>query len=174
MYNKILKQHNMNSSFWIDIAGNHDTYGVLQRSDPDFYASKYLLHSDFTKKTINDFTFSTSQGSYKFIIIDASPTPGFMGGFEGVISKKDRDELGTILSNIPKKTKHTFLVSHYPFKMVLTYPATPLVWVTGYSHFFLHIFSFIFLKNKAFILFLLRLLDISMKRVYTQGIVEIF
>jgi hypothetical protein len=106
---------------WLDMRGNHDDFDVEYRTHSSNiylrYSSGYHGHQERTHSY--SYTHTTSFGSYRFIGMDACPSPGPRRplNFFGVLHDEDLSVLESLENHHPSSSpplNTTVWFSHYP------------------------------------------------------------
>ena len=104
---------------WLDIRGNHDTYGVLSSSSSQNYFANYSVMgreghlSSYSKK------FLSRRQKFSVVAIDATVEPGLREPFnwEGQINEERQAVLKDIVADIQEDEIGIFL-GHYPTSVI--------------------------------------------------------
>ncbi|MHA1380601.1 MAG: metallophosphoesterase family protein [Candidatus Helarchaeota archaeon] len=111
MYNTILKNWGMNTSYYYDLVGNHDAYG-----DPQlFYYRTYSMQGKAHNETQFAWNVTKDYGNYTFFALN-SADPGYIwpGGTFGELDDSELNWFEQKLNNT-KNSNLTFIFSHHPF-----------------------------------------------------------
>ena len=130
VYGEVLRQTGVRDRQpWLDIRGNHDNYDIVSRSHPSNIFLRYSsgYHSEAKATHSYSYIHTTSFGSYRFIGMDACPSPGPRRPFNffGVLHKDDLSALQSLVS-VSEKYNHSSLLnttiwfSHYPTATIAT------------------------------------------------------
>ena len=108
---------------WLDIRGNHDNYDIVSRTHPSNIYLKYSsgYHRGASGATHSySYTHTTVYGNYRFIGVDACPSPGPRRPFNffGVLHDEDLSALQSLIrvseNNNSPPFNTTIWFSHYP------------------------------------------------------------
>ncbi|KJE97721.1 hypothetical protein CAOG_09129 [Capsaspora owczarzaki ATCC 30864] len=100
---------------WLDIRGNHDAFDVAGLDHPSNLFARYSVSKNTSYTHVHQTTF----GRYRFVAVDACPTPGprrpfnFFGSLDvRAMTKLERD-----LAQ-PEQYNHTIAFAHYPLSTI--------------------------------------------------------
>lgn len=124
-YNSLLEEYQIldrvgvsSDKFWYDQRGNHDCFNV-----PSFISEQNLFQKySSVKEEQYWFQVQKPYGNYTFIALDSCPISGPSRPFNffGYLDRYDMDYFYSKISQYSVYSNHTFLMAHYPYKMILT------------------------------------------------------
>ena len=80
-YQSILAQYGYaNTSFWLDLRGNHDGMGTAQSRQNDYYAT-YAVQGNQRNHYIHDLNATNGPGYFRFGAVDLVNVPGLVAPF---------------------------------------------------------------------------------------------
>jgi hypothetical protein len=121
MYYEVLDEFGIltrEPKFWFDQRGNHDCFNV-----PSFHSDNNLFRKYSSVKSEQySFMVEKTFGKYSFISVDACPISGPSRPFNffGYLDRVDMDHLEQKVLQFSLQSNHTFVMAHYPIKMILT------------------------------------------------------
>lgn len=122
-YSNILKECNVNESFWLDIRGNHDSFNVANQFSKQNFYSNFSIQG---KKHARSYLYQITKNNikYSFIGIDAclDPGPKRPFNFVGILDEKEVNYISSLTDKIKNDgTNYTIWFGHFPTSCILTY-----------------------------------------------------
>ena len=104
---------------WLDIKGNHDTYGVLSKSSSQNYFANYSVMGRKGHLSSYSKRFSSRGQKFNVVAIDATVEPGLRVPFDfvGHIKEEKQAVLKKIVADIQEDEIGIFL-GHYPTSVI--------------------------------------------------------
>ena len=142
-YHKVLQKCQENSDIkWMDIRGNHDSFGIENREND--YFTQYSVTSN--RSRIISEIISKNDGSYGVIGIDTtlSPGPKYPFNFFGYINNDIMEDFKITMAEIRNSTDFQLVFGHYPSNLitksrqewssVMSVNSSKLVYICGHLH----------------------------------------
>lgn len=120
IYKRLLSSHSLwDSEKWVDIPGNHDVMGVLEKSATNNNKRYFMSWEKMRSSGNNVFEHVARKNntSVRIIAMDLASYPGITMSYAGDGNSKVVNQVREMLGSSDKYT-HTFLASHFCFPLI--------------------------------------------------------